>query len=136
MKRALAVISLLLAFALLLMGCDKPAFTMTSAGNKITINVNDAADGADSECGPYSVGKGKTAYVESALESGALKIDFTEATVFRDSDSMEEVILGSVAASITVGAGEQAEVPLGQGDYVLQLTTVGTAKGKVTVNIK
>ena len=41
-----------------------------------------------------------------------------------------------MAASITVGAGEQAEVPLGQVDYVLQLTAVGAAKGKVTVNIK
>ncbi len=135
MKKASFALAALLAAALLLVGCSA-AFTITSAGNKITIEANNVEDGATAETNPYSVGKGKAAYVDSSLESGRLKIDFAEATVFRDSESADEVIVGDVVASVTVGPGEHSELPLERGDYVLQITAVGSTGGKVTVNIK
>ena len=136
MKQTKIAICLALMMALLLVGCAGATFTTTSVGNKSTIEVNNAEDGATAEAGPFSVGKGKTAYVESALEKGKLQIDFAEATVFKHDDMSDDVIIGDVKASVTVGAGEQVEVPLERGDYVLQLTAVGNTGGKVTVNIK
>ena len=81
MKKRKIAISVILIVGLLLSGCAGAAFTISSAGNRSTIEANNAPDGATAQSGSFSVGKGKTACVESSLEKGKLKIDFARATV-------------------------------------------------------
>ena len=51
-------------------------------------------------------------------------------------DDEEQTIVGDVVAGETVGPGDSREFPLNQGDYVLQITAVGSTSGKVTVSFK
>ena len=136
MKTARIIAILALVLALLLAGCDGATFVITGTPNKTTIQVNDASDGAYGESSPISVGKGRVAVVESALEKGELQIDFAEATIFHYNDDTEEIIIGDVLARVKVGGGDKATVPLEKGDYVLQVTTVGSTGGKVTVSLE
>ena len=135
MKKMKIAIPMILIACLLLVGCAGAAFTISSAGNRTTIEANNAEDGSTAESGSFSVGKGKTACVESSLEKGKLKIDFAQATVYREHET-ERTIVGDVVASETVGPGDSREFSLPQGDYVMLLTAVGSTSGKVTVNIK
>ena len=135
MKKLNIAIPMVLIVGLLLVGCAGATFTITSAGNKSTIEVNNAEDSSTAESGSFSVGKGKTAYVESSLEKGQLKIDFAQAVVFREHDT-ERTIVGDVVTSVTIGPEDSRELPLQQGDYVMILTAIGSTSGKVTVNIK
>lgn len=135
MKKTCIALVLALMLSLLLAGCKIGTYTFTGVGNKTTIEVNDAADGAYGESNYISVGKGRTAVVDSSLDKGELQIDFAEAIVFPNEDGPEDVHIGEVFASVTVGAGEHVEIPLEQGDYVLQVTAVGNANGKVVVDI-
>ena len=135
MKKLNIAIPMVLIVGLLLVGCAGATFTITSAGNKSTIEVNNAEDSSTAESGSFSVGKGKTAYVDSSLEKGQLKIDFAQAIIFREHDT-ERTIVGDVVASETVGPGDSREFPLPQGDYVMLLTAVGSTSGKVTVNFR
>ena len=135
MKKLNIAIPMVLIVGLLLVGCAGATFTISSAGNRTTIEINNAEDSSTAESGSFSVGKGKTAYVESSLEKGQLKIDFAQAVVFREHDT-ERTIVGDVAASETIGPGDSRELPLQQGDYVMLLTAIGSTSGKVTVNIK
>ncbi len=73
---------------------------------------------------------------EAALDKGEVQIEFAEATVFHDDDDSEEIIVGDVIAMAKVSSGDKATLPLGKGDYVLQVTTVGSTGGKVTVSIE
>lgn len=136
MKKTGIVLVLALALGVLLAGCGAATFTFTGVGNKTTIEVNNAEDGAYAESSPISVGKGRTAVVDSSLDKGELRIDFTKATVFTNEDRADDVYLEDVFTSITVGAGEHAEIPMEKGDYVLQITAVGSTNGKVVVDIK
>ena len=136
MKKTYIALIMALVLCALLAGCDAATYTFTGVGNKTTIEVNNAEDGAFAESQWFSVGKGRTAVVESALDKGELKIDFAEATIFAHEDGPEDVIVGDVIASVTVGPGDRAEFPLDKGDYVLQVTAVGTANGKVVVDIQ
>ena len=133
-KTRIAVIALLL-LAVLLTGCDGVNFVFTTAGSKTTIEVKNAADGAYGESTNFSVGKGKIVYVDYALDKGELKIDFAEATIFHNENSSDDVIVGGVAESITVGPGDKVEVDLGRGDYVMQVTASGETNGTVTVKV-
>ncbi len=135
MKKLKIAIPLILIVGSLLVGCVDTVFTISSIGNQSTIEANNAEDGSTAESGSFSVGKGKTACVESSLEKGQLKIDFAQATVFREQDS-EWVTVGDVVASETVGPGDSREFPLPQGDYVLQITAIGNTNGKVSVSFK
>ncbi len=135
MKKMKIVVPMILIVGLLLVGCAGATFTITSAGNKSTIEANNAEDGSTAESGSFSVGKGKTAYVDSSLEKGQLKIDFAQAIIFREHDT-ERTIVGDVVASETIGPGDSRELPLQQGDYVMLLTAIGSTSGKVTINIK
>ena len=135
MKKLNIAIPMVLIVGLLLVGCAGAAFTITSAGNKSTIEVNNAEDSSTAESGSFSVGKGKMAYVESSLEKGQLKIDFAQAIVFREHET-ERTIIGDVVTSEMIGPGDSRELPLQQGDYVMLLTAIGSTSGKVTVNIK
>ena len=135
MKKLNLAIPMVLIVGLLLVGCTGATFTITSAGNKSTIEINNAEDSSTAESGSFSVGKGKMAYVESSLEKGQLKIDFAQAIIFREHET-ERTIIGDVVASETIGPGDSRELPLQQGDYVMLLTAIGSTSGKVTVNIK
>jgi len=135
MKKMNIAIPLVLIVGLLLVGCAGATFTISSAGNKSTIEINNAEDSSTAESGSFSVGKGKMAYVESSLEKGQLKIDFAQAIVFREHDT-ERTIVGDVVTSVTIGPEDSRELPLQQGDYVMILTAIGSTSGKVTVNIK
>ncbi len=136
MKTAKIVCFLSLVLVLLLAGCDGATFVFTGTPSKTTIQINDAADGAYAESSPISVGKGRVAVVEAALEKGELKIEFAEATIFRSNDDTEEIIVGDVIAMAKVSSGDKATLPLEKGDYVLLVTTVGSTGGKVTVSIE
>lgn len=137
MKRARIAIILALAIAsiLLLAGCDGAKLTSTSVGGKTTIEAKDAADGTYGETGPFSVGKGKSAAIESSLDKGELKIEFMEVAIFHNDVGPDDVMNLDVVASVTVGAGDKRDIALEKGDYLLQYTTVGETNGKVTVNI-
>ena len=129
------MILLLLLVSLLLTGCSGVSLSITSLGSKSTIEVNNAEDGKYMESGSFSVGKGKTVSIESSLEKGQLKIEFARATVFRDEET-EQTIVEDVIASETVSPGDSRELSLEQGDYVMQITVIGSTNGKVVVNIK
>ena len=73
--------------------------------------------------------------MESALEKGRLKIEFARATIWRD-DDVEQTIVEDVVAGETVGPGDSREIALEQGDYVMQVTVIGSTSGKVTVDIR
>lgn len=135
MKKMNIAIPMVLIVGLLLVGCAGATFTISSAGNKSTIEINNAEDSSTAESGSFSVGKGKMAYVESSLEKGQLKIDFAQAIVFREHDT-ERTIVGDVVTSVTIGPEDSRELPLQRGDYVMILTAIGSTSGKVTVNIK
>ena len=68
MKKMNIAIPRVLIVGLLLVGCAGATFTISSAGNKSTIEINNAEDSSTAESGSFSVGKGKMAYVESSLE--------------------------------------------------------------------
>ena len=135
MKKRKIAISVILIVGLLLSGCAGAAFTISSAGNRSTIEANNAADGATAQSGSFSVGKGKTAHVESSLEKGKLRIDFARATVTIEHET-ERTIVGDVVAGETVGPGDVRELPLPQGDYVMLVTAVGSTSGRVTVRFE
>ena len=135
MKNARIAIPIVMIMVLLLVGCSGASFSITSVGNNSTIEAS-ADDGSTSEVGPFSVGKGKTAYVESSLEKGSLKIDFAEATLHHNDNGPDDYFVGKVVTSVTVGPGDRNEVPLEKGDYVYLITAMGDTRGKVTINIK
>ena len=137
MKKARAAFIAVLAMAtvMLLVGCEGVKLTLTSVGSKTTIEAKDAPDGTYGEAGPFSVGKGKSAAVESSLDKGELKIDFMEVAVFHNDEGPDDVMDLDVVASVTVGAGDKRDIPLDKGDYLLQITTVGETNGKATVDL-
>ena len=137
MKHAgIARLLIFAALALLLAGCAGSVFTIVSGGKHTTITANNAPDGATAESAWFSVGKGKTVSVASALEKGALKIDFAEAAVHGHEDEPDDVVVGTVIVSVTLGPGERSEFTLEKGEYVMLLAAVGTADGTVTVDIQ
>ncbi len=136
MRKVRFVCVLALVLALLLSGCEKFHFSFTTALNNTKIEVNDAVDGDFAESSPISVGKDRVVVVDSALEKGKLKIDFTKATVFSNEDGPDDVILGDVVASVTVGRSGKERLALERGDYVMQIEAIGETDGVVTVNVE
>ena len=137
MKKATKLVCVLaLVLAVLLSGCERFHFSFTTVLNNTKIEVNDAVDGDFAESSPISVGKDRVVVVDSALEKGKLKIDFTEATVFSNEDGPDDVILGDVVASVTVGRSGKERIALERGDYVMQIEAIGETDGVVTVNVE
>ena len=135
--KKLAVIGLLaLTMALLLVGCEGSTFSFTGSGTKVNIEVNNAPDGATGESYNFSVGNGRVAVIDSSLDKGQLQIDFTEVTIFCQENRPDDVYVGDVVESATVGAGEQKSVPLAPGDYIMQVTAIGETNGKTAVSIE
>ena len=136
MKKLSAVLSIVLLFAVLLAACGTSTFTTSSVGEDTKIEVTDADDGATSESLYVSIGKNQIATIESALDKGQLQIDITEAIVFKNEDDSEDVMLGDIYATVTVGPDDKEEIELPQGDYIYQLTAIGTTNGTVTIDVE
>lgn len=136
MKKFSIVLSVVLLLAMLLAACGTSTFTTTSLGEDTKIEVENADDGATSESLYVSIGKNRIATIESALDKGQLQIDITEAIVFKNEDDSEDVMLGDIYATVTVGPDDKEEIELPQGDYIYQLTAIGTTNGTVTVDVE
>lgn len=136
MKKFSIVLSVVLLLAMLLAACGTSTFTTTSLGEDTKIEVTDADDGATSESLYVSIGKNRIATIESALDKGQLQIDITEAIVFKNEDDSEDVMLGDIYATVTVGPDDKEEIELPQGDYIYQLTAIGTTNGTVTIDVE
>ena len=136
MKKFSIVLSIVLLLAMLLAACGTSTFTTTSLGEDTKIEVENADDGATSESLYVSIGKNRIATIESALDKGQLQIDITEAIVFKNEDDSEDVMLGDIYATITVGPDDKEEIELPQGDYIYQLTAIGTTNGTVTIDVE
>ena len=136
MKKLSIVLSVGLILAMLLAACGTSTFTTSSVGEDTKIEVTDADDGATSESLYVSIGKNRIATIESALDKGQLQIDITEAIVFKNEDDSEDVMLGDIYATVTVGPDDKEEIELPQGDYIYQLTAIGTTNGTVTIDVE
>ena len=136
MKKFSIVLSIVLLLAMLLAACGTSTFTTSSVGEDTKIEVTDADDGATSESLYVSIGKNRIATIESALDKGQLQIDITEAIVFKNEDDSEDVMLGDIYATVTVGPDDKEEIELPQGDYIYQLTAIGTTNGTVTIDVE
>ena len=140
-KKQLILATTAITFVLLFFtACEGSSFIYTSVGTKTTLEIKDASDGSASEMEPVNIGKNRKITIESQLEKGSVKIDFAEATIFRDADPdstiPDDVIVGDVIESITIAPGDQTEVKLAPGDYVPQVTAVGDTAGKILMNIE
>ena len=136
MKKLSIVLSVVLILAMLLAACGTSTFTTSSVGEDTKIEVTDADDGATSESLYVSIGKNRIVTIESALDKGQLQIDITEAIVFKNEDDSEDVMLGDIYATVTVGPDDKEEIELPQGDYIYQLTAIGTTNGTVTIDVE
>ena len=128
--------------ALILTGCGgfdlNFTFSFTNLMGKTTVEIKDAEDGETAQSDYVSVGKGRAAVIESALEKGRLQIDIAEAEVYTyaDDDTPADIVVGDVVESITVGPGDTARVSLEKGDYVYLVTAIGETSGKVVIDIQ
>ena len=120
----------------LLAGCASVSFVVTTAGNKVSVKVDDPDDGAYVETESFSFGKDQVVSVTSSLEDGELQIEFIEATVFTYADQTEDVTLGDTAVSVTVGPDDETEFDLPKGDYVIRVTASGSPSGKARIEIE
>ena len=137
MKKARTAIIVALVLVVLLMGCAGASFSLTSYEGKTTIEVNNAEDGKTVQSGPFSVGKDKIVTVDAtAMEKGALNIDFAQATVHSREGKPDEVIVGDVLTGVKVSSGDSAEFSMEKGTYVMLITAVGTTNGKAVVSVK
>lgn len=134
MKRINALILAILA-VLLLSSCGAVKFDITSSSSKAKISIKDVEDGTYAEISTMSVSNGKTVHIESSLSKGKLKIEFCEAILVSSADETDEYVAGAIVKTVEVGPGENLDVTLDSGRYVLQLTTVGQTEGTVQINI-
>lgn len=134
MKRRIAVIAILLALAMILTAC-KGGFVISGTNSKLTIKIEDAKNDAYAESQDFSIGKNKAASVTSSLDKGKLKIDFVEVVITKDDKGNEQTDYFDTQATVTVGPGETQKVDIPNGDYVMQLTTIGETNGTVVVEI-
>lgn len=135
-RRALCVCAAWLVAAMVLAGCGGFPMSVTIVGNNTTIELKDAEDGHYGETGVISVGKNRVVVIDSSLNKGEIRIDFAEATIYSHTDEPDDVIVGSVVTSVTVGPGYKEEMELERGDYVMQITTIGNTDGTVKVNVE
>ena len=83
----------------------------------------------------FSVNKNQAVKVTSSLTGGQLKIEFIEVVVFHDTDGDVDIIPGALAATVTVGPDETKTVVLEEGEYIMALTAIGTAEGKISTEV-
>ena len=70
------------------------------------------------------------------MSKGKLKIEIAEAITVSAAGETDEYVAGNIAQTIEVGPGENLEVSLDSGKYLLQLTTVGQSDGTVQISIE
>ncbi len=138
MKKGKKILLITLALTLLLASCSGPkfSFSISTLGNKTTVKIDNAKDGAYAESDPISVGKGENAVVESGLDKGKLQIEFVDVAVFQEEDKPDDIVKGDVMFTLTVVPGETWDTEIQPGDYVLQFTTIGETNGKVEVRFE
>ena len=136
MKRIKLVLILAMLSVFLLSACGSVGININSSSSKAKIQINDVEDGSYAEISTMSVSGGKTVHIESSLNKGKLKIEFCEAIKVSAAGDSDEYVAGNIAKTVEVGPGENLDVTLDPGKYVLQLTTVGQSDGAVEINIK
>ena len=122
-----------IVMAILLAGCGKASFVISSSPGKTKIEVKDVDDGAYGETSDISISKKKTVKVESGLDKGQLKIEFGVAENFATGDEADDYRVVAIAETVTVGPGESLELNVDTSEYILQLTAVGKTNGIVTI---
>ena len=135
MKRIRTILMIALFGALFLTGCGAVKFDTTTVFGKSTIKVNNADDGATGESSPISINKNQTMKIESALDSGSLKIDFCEAIDTSIDVENQSYEAGGIMETVTVKPNDTFEVALAQGMYIMQYTAVGKTNGTITATV-
>ena len=135
MKKIRNTLILVILSVLLLSSCGAVKFDITSSSDKAKISIKDVEDGSYAEISTMSVSNGKTVHIESSLSKGKLKIEFCEAIKVSAAGETDEYVSGGIVKTVEVGPGENLDVTLDSGRYVLQLTTVGQTDGTVQINI-
>ena len=135
MKKIRIILILLILSAFLLSGCGAVKFDITSSSSKARISIKDVEDGTYAEISTMTVSGGKTVHIDSSLNKGKLKIEFAEAIEVSSADEEDEFVAGNIVETVEVGPGENLEVTIDPGRYVVQLTTVGQTEGPVEINI-
>ena len=134
MKKIKAILVMTLTI-LLLSGCGAVKFNITSSSKKANIKISDVEDGTYAEISTMTVSGGKTVHIDSSLNKGKLKIEFAEAIEVSSADEEDEFVAGNIVETVEVGPGENIELSIDPGRYVVQLTTVGQTEGTVEINI-
>ncbi|MBO4919759.1 MAG: hypothetical protein J5365_06340 [Erysipelotrichaceae bacterium] len=135
MKKTRITLILAMLFMLLLSGCGAVKFEINSSSKKASIKISDVEDGTYAEISTMTVSGGKTVHIDSSLNKGKLKIEFAEAILVSSADEVDEYVAGNIVETVEVGPGENLEVTIDPGRYVVQLTTVGQTEGTVEINI-
>ena len=131
MRKTFSICLILLLSIIMLSGCHNMTFDITRVGNNSTVKIHEAQNDDFAITDYFSVGKNQIVVVESQLTSGQLKIEFREAVVTSD-----DVYERDIVATVIVSGSERTEVPLGKGNYIMWLTSVGTTDGTVKITVE
>ena len=118
---------------LVLTGCGKSKYVITSGLDKTTIEVNGVEDNTAVESSSITLNSNKTVNIDSQLDKGQLKIDFCSAINTADADEMENYVVTDVVKTIVVNPGDNIQFDLGADTYILQIVSVGSTNGKVII---
>lgn len=133
MKRTKMLFSLIILSLLFASGCKGFKYVFTGGLDGYSIEVN-ASDGDYAESSDFTLLSDRNAVITGNLEEGKLQIEFAEATIIMtDPDTPEDVIVGNVIETVTVGGNEELTVRLPQNDYVMLVTAMGKTKGKIDI---
>ena len=133
MKRTKMLFSLIILSLLFANGCKGFKYVFTGGLDGYSIEVN-ASDGDYAESSDFTLLSDRNAVITGNLEEGKLQIEFAEATIIMtDPDTPEDVIVGNVIETVTVGGNEELTVRLPQNDYVMLVTAMGKTKGKIDI---
>ncbi|MBR4446030.1 MAG: hypothetical protein IKS37_09095 [Solobacterium sp.] len=133
MKRTKMLFSLIILSLLFVSGCKGFKYVFTGGLDDYSIEVN-ASDGDYAESSDFTLLSDRNAVITGNLEEGKLQIEFAEATIIMtDPDTPEDVIVGNVIETVTVGGNEELTVRLPQNDYVMLVTAMGKTKGKIDI---
>ena len=118
---------------LVLTGCGKSKYVITSGLDKTTIEVNDVEDNTAVESSSITLNSNKIVNIDSQLDKGQLKIDFCSAINTADADEIENCVVTDIVKTIVVNPGDSIQFDVGAGTYILQIVSVGSTNGKVII---
>ena len=136
MKKIKLGLICLAAALLVLAGCGKSNYVITSSPSKTTIEVKNVDDGTYGESGAITMSKKKPVKIESALDSGQLKIEFGIAENFATGDEADDYRVVNIGEVVTIGPGDNLELNVDSSEYILQFTAIGKTNGTVTLTYK